>query len=78
MMAGKKPPVAKPAAAEPETEVEVEIDPTFAWRLEQLERGGFQHFPAFRIAMTNGDYRKAIRMLAAGASEDVIVNAFID
>ena len=66
------------ASEKPALEVEVDLDPTFAWRLEQLERAGFHHFAAFRIAMTGCDYRKAVHMLELGASQDLIVNEFTD
>lgn len=62
----------------PKLEVEVDVDPSFTWRLEQLERAGFQHFTAFRIALTEGDYRKATHMHELGFADDLILNEFTE
>lgn len=67
-----------PDPPDPEVEVEVEVDAEYRWRLEQLEHAGFEHFAAFRIACSGGDYRKAIRMRESGCPERLIVNEFVD
>ena len=60
-----------------ELEVEIEIDPEFEWRQEQLERH-FPRFVAFRLAMTGKDWHKAVRMKNLGFSDDAILDEFLD
>lgn len=67
---GKKPPE--------EFEISVELDPVREWRQEQLERGGFTPFVAFRLSMTECDWHQAVDMLRAGASENQILDMFLD
>lgn len=67
-------------ASEPEPNewsIDFEIDPVYAWRIEQLEHAGFDHFPAFRIAMNDCDWRKAIRMLKEGCPQDQILEILL-
>jgi hypothetical protein len=60
-----------------ELDVVLELDAAFEWRLEQLERH-FPRFVAFRLAMTEGDWHKAVRMKNLGFTDDQILNEFLD
>lgn len=62
----------------PEFEVELEIEPEFLWRREQLERAGFTEFGAFRIAANDVDYRKAISYLENGMTEEQVLDQLLD
>jgi hypothetical protein len=60
-------------------EIELEFDEAFEWRLEQLKQAGFPHFPAFRLAVTDGlDYRKPIHMLEKGATVEQVLEMYLD
>lgn len=69
---GKKPPDGLDVTVEPDP------DPVRAWRQEQLQRGGFTPFVAFRLSMTECDWHQAVDMLRAGASENQILDMFLD
>lgn len=72
-MASKEPPDPKA-----QVEVEVESDPEFVWRLEQLDRAGFERFTAFRLAVNQADWHKAVHLRDLGFSERAILDQLID
>lgn len=68
-----------PPEPDPEWDIELEIDPVFEWRQAQLQAAGFTRFTAFRLAMvTTMDWHQAVDMLRAGASEDTVLDLFLD
>ena len=72
-MAPKEPPDPKA-----QVEVEVEPDPEFTWRLEQLDRAGFERFTAFRLAVNQADWHKAVHLRDLGFTEPQILDQLID
>jgi len=62
----------------PEWDIELEVDEVFEWRQQQLETAGFDRFPAFRLAMTGCDWHQAAAMLRAGASQEQVLDMFLD
>jgi hypothetical protein len=69
------------AVDEPASEIALELDPEFEWRLEQLGRH-FSHFTAFRLAMEchtpEKSWHKAVRLKNLGMTEPQIIDQLID
>lgn len=72
---GPKPPKKTPDSDE--TSVELEIDPLYLWRVEQMEKAGLEHFTAFRVAFNDADWRRAVELHEAGATDQQIIDILI-
>lgn len=61
-----------------EIEIFVEFDPEFLWVREQLQDAGFSSHASTRLALADCEWRAAISSFKAGATEQQVLDIYLD